>query len=282
MKQPRDVTPALLRRCPLPPILDGGKEERGRLLVIAGSSEVPGAAVLAAEAGLRAGAGKVAVAAPAPLALGLGLALPDVRVMALPQVSNREVDKHDAIVIGPGMEAKDAVRCRKAVLGSHASLLIDAAALSGLWRRDALREGGLGDRCILTPHTGELARMARIDEAAIRGNVLAAAQEAAQHLGALIVLKAGATTAIASLDQGLFRHYAKAPGLGISGSGDVLAGLIGGLLARGAAPLHAALWGVLMHARAGSRLGRRMGVIGYRAGEIAREIPSLLQGLGKF
>jgi NAD(P)H-hydrate repair Nnr-like enzyme with NAD(P)H-hydrate dehydratase domain len=70
-----------------------------------------------------------------------------------------------------------------------------------------------------------------------------------------------------------------APGLGVSGSGDVLAGVIGGLLARGTAPLHAALSGVLLHARAGATLGRRLGVVGYRAGEIAREIPGLLQRL---
>lgn len=276
MTKPLNVTPAFLRRYPLPPIGDGGKEERGRLLVIAGSSEVPGAAVLAAEAGLRAGAGKVAVAAPAPLVLGLGLALPDARVVALPRVTQREIERHAAIVIGPGMEAKAAGRLRKLVLASEASVVIDAAALSALWKGNELRGEGRGDRYILTPHTGELARMSGMDEAAIRGNPVAAAQKAAQHLGAVVVLKAGATTAIATVHEGLFRHHAEAPGLGISGSGDVLAGLIGGLLARGALPLHAALWGVLLHARAGVRLGRRVGVVGYRASEIAREIPRLL------
>lgn len=93
------------------------------------------------------------------------------------------------------------------------------------------------------------------------------------------MLKAGATTVVASADGALFRQHARIPGLATSGAGDVLAGLIGGLLARGTAPIDACLWGLFLHAEAGRRPGARAGSIGYRAGELAAEIPRLMEAM---
>jgi ADP-dependent NAD(P)H-hydrate dehydratase len=120
--------------------------------------------------------------------------------------------------------------------------------------------------------------MAKLDRQEIAREPERAAVQAAAHLGAIVVLKAGATTVVAA-DGMLFRQHGRIPGLAASGAGDVLAGLIGGLLARGTAPVDACLWGAFLHAAAGRRLGARVGSIGYRAGELAAEIPNLMEAM---
>ena len=280
-----EICGALVRARPLPVPGDGGKEERGRLLVMAGSAELPGASLLVADAGLRAGAGKVTVATSTGNVTAVGVALPEARVMALPsKTSGRLFEDRDAIVIGPGMESRVATRWADAGLAEagDAPLLLDAAAMEKLWNNARLRrrlQDGNGGRCIVTPHAGELAGMADLDQAAIARAPEPAAAQAAAHLGAIVVLKAGATTAVATPDGELFRYYGRIPGLATSGSGDVLAGLIGGLLARGTKPIDACLWGVFLHALAGRRVAARLGSIGYRASELAVELPALMDGL---
>jgi hydroxyethylthiazole kinase-like uncharacterized protein yjeF len=278
-----DINGALVRRRPLPQPTDDGKEGRGRLLVVAGSAELPGAALLAAGAGLRAGAGKVMLAAPGESVMALGVALPEARVTALPARPNgRLFDERDAVVVGPGMESKEARRWADAALGLDADVpvLLDATALEKLWTSARLRRRRQdGARsCIVTPHAGELAAMAKLDKDAITGEPARVAAEAAAHLGAIVVLKAGPTTIVATNDA-VFRQHARVPGLATSGAGDVLAGLIGGLLARGTAPIDACLWGVFLHAEAGRQLGARSGSIGYRAGELSAEIPLLMDAM---
>ncbi len=283
--QATEITAALVRARRLPVPGDGGKEERGRLLVMAGSPELPGAALLVADSGLRAGTGKVTVATAAEDLTALGLALPEARVTALPAKPSRKLfAERDAIVIGPGMESGIATRWADAALAGagDAALLLDAAALKKLWTnarmRRRQRDNSAGG-CIVTPHAGELAGMAGLDQAAIARAPEPAAADAAKHLGAIVVLKAGATTAVATPEGALFRYEGRIPGLAMSGSGDVLAGLIGGVLARGAKPLDACLWGVFLHAEAGRRLSARLGAIGYRASELPRELPVLMEGL---
>ena len=280
-----EISGALLRARPLPQPGTDGKEERGRLLVVAGSAELPGAALLAADAGLRAGAGKVMVAAPAESVAVLGMVLPEARVTGLSaKPSARLFEGRDAVVVGPGMAAAEARRWADAALvrAGDAPLLLDAAALERLWTSARLRrrkQDGNGECCIVTPHAGELAGMAKLDQEEIVREPEGAAAQAAAHLGAIVVLKAGATTVVASPDGALFRQHARIPGLATSGAGDVLAGLIGGLLARGTPPLDACLWGIFLHAAAGRRLGARVGSIGYRAGELSAEIPKLMEGM---
>jgi NAD(P)H-hydrate repair Nnr-like enzyme with NAD(P)H-hydrate dehydratase domain len=200
------------------------------------------------------------VAAPAENVTALGMALPEARV-------------------APGMEGKEARRWADAALSqdSDAAVLLDAAALERLWTSARLRrrkQDGTAGSCIVTPHAGELAAMTKLDGDAIAREPERAAAEAAAHLGVLVVLKAGATTTVVAADGALFRQHARIPGLATSGAGDVLAGLIGGLLARGTAPIDACLWGVFLHAEAGRRLGARIGSIGYRAGELQRRYPA--------
>lgn len=201
-----EISGALLRARPLPRPGNDGKEERGRLLVVAGSAELPGAALLTAEAGLRAGAGKVMVAAPADSVAALGVALPESRVTGLSAKPSAGLfEGCDAVVVGPGVAGKEARRWADAALvqAGDAPLLLDAAALERLWTSARLRrrkQNGSGERRIVTPHAGELAGMAKLDQEEIVREPERAAVQAAAHLGAVVVLKAGATTIVATAD----------------------------------------------------------------------------------
>ncbi|WP_369942865.1 NAD(P)H-hydrate dehydratase [Xanthomonas medicagonis] len=277
------VTAALLRRWPLPTTAGiAGKEQRGRVLVIGGSCEIPGAALLAAEAALRAGAGKLQIATARPVAMAMAVALPEARVVGLPASADgelrlqgaalrRDVAGTDALLIGPGMRGKPALRAQIAQLlatGGCAAVL-DAGAL--------VQTRGMADpgRIVLTPHHGEMAALSGVPIERIGADPMAVAVEYAQRSGAIVVLKS-ATTVIAAPDGARWVHRGGSPCLGTSGSGDVLAGIVCGLLARGASATQAAVWGVHLHACAGAALAQRVGPLGPLAREIAPQVPGLL------
>ena len=284
------LTDELLHGWPLPQPGDGGgKEARGRVLIIAGSAEVPGAARLAGEASLRAGAGKLAIATVASAAAQLAMAVPEARVIALPETARGGIAppgfealqeaaaKAQAIVIGPGMQDEDATCGLVRMLlrsGMDAHIVLDACAMNAL--RDDPADGA--SVCI-TPHAGEMAHLLKRDIGDIEADPASVAREAAKRFHALVVLK-GAITHIAAPDGRSWRHEGGNAGLGISGSGDVLAGLIGGLAARGAPLEQAAAFAVRLHARAGERLAARLGSLGYLARELSFEVPALLDALG--
>jgi ADP-dependent NAD(P)H-hydrate dehydratase len=136
----------------------------------------------------------------------------------------------------------------------------------------AARAGG---RVVLTPHAGEMAALCDCSKDEVLADPLGMARTAARRLKAVVIMK-GAVTFIVSPDGAAWRHEGGPPGLGVSGSGDVLAGVVGGLLARGAAPLEAALWGVRLHAAAGVRLSRDIGPLGFLASEIVDVLPGVL------
>ena len=131
---------------------------------------------------------------------------------------------------------------------------------------------------LLTPHAGEMAHLTGVSKEEVGADPERHAREAAQRWDAIVALK-GATTYIATPDGDCWRHVSNQAGLGTSGSGDVLAGIIVGLAARGAPLAQAAVWGVALHARAGRALAERMGSLGYLARELPGEIPILLEKL---
>ncbi|QNH15529.1 ADP-dependent (S)-NAD(P)H-hydrate dehydratase [Xanthomonas sp. SS] len=277
------VNATLLRRWPLPSAAGvADKEQRGRVLVIGGSCEIPGAALLAAEAALRAGAGKLQVATARPVATAMAIALPEARVVALPvsadgelriggQPLQRDAARADAVLIGPGMRARPALRKQIARLlqDTRCGVVLDAGAL--------VDTHGMADpeRVVLTPHHGEMAALNGVPIERIAADPAAIALRHARHSGAVVVLKS-ATTVIAAPDGARWVHRGGSPCLGTSGSGDVLAGIICGLQARGASSTQAAVWGVHLHARAGALLARQIGPLGPLAREIAAQIPGLL------
>jgi hydroxyethylthiazole kinase-like uncharacterized protein yjeF len=156
----------------------------------------------------------------------------------------------------------------------HAMMILDAAALAGLPEGAAeLRQQE--ERVVITPHPGEMARLLDADIAAIEADPLAHAQEATNRFGVVAVLKS-ARTHIVGRRRAAFHLDEGDIGLATAGSGDVLAGIIAGLLARGANPLAASLWGVHLHREAGARLARSIGKLGYLAHELLPEIPRAL------
>ena len=286
----KDIDDALLRGWPLPVPAEGSKDERGSVFVVAGAPQMPGAVVLAATAALRAGAGKLQIGTCASVAAHVALAVPEALVVALGEAPSGAIslaavativeraNRADALAIGPGLvdEFASAALIAAVTAALEKPAVIDAAALACF----ADHPGAiarLGGRAVLTPHAGEMASMLERPRAEIEADPARFAREAAQRFGAVVALK-GMQTFIAAPDGTLYRNPHGDVGLATSGSGDVLAGIVGGLLARGAEPLQAAVWGVALHARAGQTLSARMG-IGFLAREIAAEVPGLMRGL---
>lgn len=283
---------ALLERFPLPHHADDSdKEDRGRLLVIAGSRELPGAALLAGIAGLRAGAGKLQIATAQSISVALGIAIPEARVVPHEETAEGCVDESaipallkycadaQAVMIGCGMQhgpPLDALL--DALLASEAGvpLVLDAAVLGSLAERaDAVKAWRGG--AIVLPHPGEMKRLLQWEAERIAADPLAAARAAAERFGTVAVLK-GQFSHIVAPDGRAFRFEGGGVGLATSGSGDTLAGIVGGLCARGADPLASALWGVYLHGEAGRRLTQQVGRVGFLAREILDLVPRLMEG----
>jgi ADP-dependent NAD(P)H-hydrate dehydratase len=287
------LTPKLMRRWPLPqPDAGGDKESRGRVLVIGGATEMPGAVMLAATAALRAGAGKLQIATCRSIAQAVAVAVPEARVFALAETKQgaiaasaaSQIAEHakevQAVLIGPGMIDEKAVTGLMKSLLPHlkdVTVILDATALSCFaGAPDFLSRSKVN--AVLTPHAGEMASMLKIDKSEVERESLAIARGAAAELHAVIALK-GRETYIVAPDGEAYSNRAGNVGLATSGSGDTLSGIIAGLAARGADPLRAAAWGVYLHARAGDRLAKRMGRLGFLARELLDEIPALMHEL---
>jgi hydroxyethylthiazole kinase-like uncharacterized protein yjeF len=286
-----ELDDAALRAWPLPlPARGGDKEERGRVLVVAGSRELPGTAVLAATAALRAGAGKVAIATPASVAQSIAVAVPESRVFALRERADGRVDpasaevldaiagRAAALLIGPGLPYDETTReLASAVIERFgaASVLLDAGAMKLVKAR-----GRFTTPVVMTPHAGEMASLCGRGKDDVTSDALGCAIATAREWNAVVALK-GAVTHIAAPDGRVWRNRAGNSGLATSGSGDVLGGVVAGLLARGAPLEQAAAWGVALHARAGERLAQRMGHFGYLARELPAEIPVLMAMLSE-
>lgn len=285
---PRPITPRLLRAWPLPrPDGARGKQGRGGVLVVGGSVQVPGAAALAAIAALRVGAGRLTIATARPVAPFLGVSLPEARVIGLtPRPSGElagsgvrtlggEWARQDAILLGPGVGADGREACRLMLRawfahGHGQAIVVDAGAidaLSGFERR--------GGAIIATPHAEEMARLTGSPVGAVLRRPLETARQVAEALGIHVVMK-GETTYVVPPRGPALVNRAGSVGLGTSGSGDVLAGAIAGLLARGAPPLQAAAWAVHLHAKAGEALSRRVGPLGFLARELLEQLPPVL------
>lgn len=290
MSAPTPVTPDLLRSMPLPhPGQDGDKEQRGRVLVVAGSSMVPGGALLAGIGALRAGAGKLQIATVAGIAPHLGLAVPEALVIGLPETGAGGIapeaveiladrcNRCDAVLIGPGMldplvTVALTIELIERLRGP--SMVLDAGALEALGDGRSLPRR-LAGCAILTPHAGEMAALLNIAKAEVTADPLGTARFAAARLQAVIALK-GARTHVVTPSGDAWVYEEGCVGLATSGSGDTLAGIVAGLLARGTPPVAAAVWGVYLHGEAGNRLSRRIGPLGFLARELLAEVPAAM------
>lgn len=282
---PIQVTPALLRdwRLPQP---GGSKHSRGHVLVAGGSPTTPGAAMLAGLGALRVGAGVLALATAQSVAPQIAVAIPEAAVHGLAFLDgtaddadalrlDRALPGQTTVLVGPGIDDPDhAERLLRAVLttaDAKATVVLDAFALGVLPGMDGLEP--LAGRTVLTPNTKESARLlecaAEEIDVADLGEVAA---EIAARYGFVVSLEGS----VAAADGRRWSVAAGHPGLGTSGSGDVLAGAVAGLLARGAEPEQAACWATYLHATAGDRLASRVGRLGFLAREVVDELPLVL------
>lgn len=279
----RRINRALLQAWPLPDIgSTGSKEDRGRVVVIAGSRDVPGAARLAGEGALRAGAGKLMVMTERQAAASLAASLPEAAVVGvdgdddgeLRALDTTRIDllrKASAVLVGPGMATAASPVSEQAARAS-ACLIADAGSLHASALEPA--RGHL----LITPHVPEMADLMDLTPEQVGADPRGVAIAAAERFDAVVVLK-GPTTWIAAPGEAPWVHHVDAPGLGTSGSGDVLAGVITGLVARGAGLTQAAAWGVALHARAGVLAGRTIGRAGFLASELLPLIPRVMHRL---
>jgi hydroxyethylthiazole kinase-like uncharacterized protein yjeF len=290
------LDPEWLRAHPLPVLKsDSDKNSRGRVLVVGGAEFVPGALRLTGEAALRAGAGKLQMATVRSAAMSLGVLVPEAAMIALPAQEDGEIAagaaerlapqlaRCDALVLGPGMnvseQTDDLVAAILAATEPNVTTILDAAALTSAREMKALiaRHDG---HIILTPHHGEMAILTGESASAIAADPVAVARQVASDFHAVVILK-GDQSVIAAPDGECLLHEGGCVGLATGGSGDVLAGIVGGLAARGTDPLRAAAWGSWLHGRAGRDLADSIGPIGFLARELLPLIPRLLEEPGR-
>lgn len=283
---PVQITPTLLRGWPLP---GGGssKNDRGSVLVVGGARKTPGAALLAGVAALRSGAGRLTLAVAESTAVQLAVGFPESGVVGLPETAHGsvkgsaaalltdEVGAADAILVGPGLDDKDeTLALLRGLLSSGRSasprgpaIILDAYALGCL--------PDLADE--LTPWAGRLILTPNATEGGILlGRDLKDLQRDAQKMAETYQAVVSCQGVIAEPGGDLWTITTGHSGLGTSGSGDVLAGAIAGLRARGTTDTQATCWGSHLHAAAGDRLASRLGGLGYLARELCDELPALM------
>jgi ADP-dependent NAD(P)H-hydrate dehydratase len=292
--KPIILTSRILRRWPLPIPEDGSKEERGRVLVVGGAPELPGAVILAATAAMRAGAGKLQIAVIRSIQPLVAAAMPEAKVIALAETKAGSIalsaiaelaesaNSADAVLIGPGLADQPATTRLMLELLPRLQppmLVLDAAALTHLAETPQSLHG-LNGQVAITPHAGEMAQILGIDKTIVIRDQLKLARQAAEQLQAVVALK-GVETFIAAPGAASYCNQKGNVGLATSGSGDVLAGIIAGMAARGASPQQSVVWGVFLHASAGDRLARKIGPLGFLARELPGEIPRLINELAQ-
>jgi NAD(P)H-hydrate epimerase len=242
---------------------------------------------MAAMAAMRAGAGYVTVGAPASLEVTFSTRLLEAMIRGLPEEDGslnaeavepalQAIERADAVVLGPGLGRTPGARAFARAMYEQADvpLVVDADGLN------ALAGAELPHRprpTVLTPHAGELGRLLDLDSAEIGAHRLAHARGASAHARAIVVLK-GDDTLVVSPDGRVAVSPGDAPGLATAGTGDVLSGVLGAMLAKGLAPAHAACAAVHVHLRAGQLAAEPHGPDAVIASDVIAALPRALAG----
>jgi hydroxyethylthiazole kinase-like uncharacterized protein yjeF len=264
------------------------KFSSGNVFVLGGSSGLTGAPSMAALAAMRTGAGYVTVGAPASLELSFTVRLLEAMMVGLPESEGalnleasapalKAINRADAVVLGPGLSKRKGARefALEMFERIDVPLVIDADGLNAL---DGCFPEDLPQRrwpTVLTPHAGELGRLLGIDSEEVARSRLEHARAAARSARAYVVLK-GDDTLVVSPNGTAAISRGQAPGLATAGTGDVLAGVIGAMLAKGLPPAHAACAGVYAHVRAGQIAAAPHGPDGVVASDVILSLPAAL------
>ncbi|MCY3567774.1 MAG: NAD(P)H-hydrate dehydratase [Chloroflexi bacterium] len=275
---------------------DAHKGSFGCVLVIAGSTRYPGAALLAARGAYRAGAGLVTIAAPQSIAMHLIAGLPEATLLPLPEHDPGVISGHaawevvrdelpgvDAVVLGCGFGQHDhsGVFVRRFLVSEEVAdvngVVVDADGLNLLSADISVLADAVAP-VVLTPHPGEMGRLTGLSTEDVQGRRLTLARDRAAEWGCHVVLK-GANTIVATPDRRARVSEVAQPALATAGTGDVLSGAIGALIAQGVQPFDAATLGVYLHGDAGNRAARQRGSIGVTAGDVADQLAMAARSL---
>lgn len=273
------ITTQVLREWPLPDV-EGDKDARGTALIVGGSPQTPGAVLLAGVSALRAGAGVLQLAAAPSTAPALSIQVPEALVLGVPE-KKRPPDRlaelatqASAIAIGPGLgdigHAATLIRFIDAATPAQTPIVLDAYALGALGVEPDLIATNPG-RYVLTPNREEARRLLDSDI----DDLMQAAVAISQRYQVVVSLFGR----IAEPGGRTWWEQTGGVGLGTSGSGDVRAGIVAGLLARGADLAQAAAWAAYAHAAAAQRLVPRFGRLGFLARELIDEVPAALSAV---
>ena len=271
----------------LPPrARDSHKGDYGHLLLVAGSPGKAGAAVLAARAAVRAGAGLVTAAVPEPILQIVHLGSIESMVLALPAGTAAAAEQvlaaaagKSALAVGPGLgqDAGTVAAIRRLAVAAELPLVLDADGINAF----AGRPEELAARrapTVLTPHPGELGRLLGISTAEVQADRPAAARRVAAATGAIVVLK-GSLTLIAAPRGGLYVNPTGNPGMASGGTGDVLTGILGGLVAQRLEPLDATCLAVYLHGLAGDLALARLRGPSLAAEDLIASLPAAFADL---
>jgi hydroxyethylthiazole kinase-like uncharacterized protein yjeF len=286
--EPMVLSATVLRQWPLPR-LGGDKHARGTALIVGGGRQTPGAVLLAAEAALRLGAGKVQVATTGSTAAHVAVALPEGYVEALPETRQGDLLPSaasrilelaagaEAVLMGPGLSdpLASALLLGEVVPHLDCTLVLDALATAYL-TPDLHRVSHLSGRVLLTPNVSELAATLALEVAEVRDDPETATRTLARQTRAT-VLSGDETSYIVTPEGRCWSTEAGPPSLATAGSGDVKAGAVVALCARGAPVEQAAAWAAHCHGVAGERLVRRTS--GFLARDVVTELPSALAAI---
>lgn len=243
---------------------------------------------------MRAGAGKPQVATVASVAVAASVALPEALVTDLPETDDGEISTSaaqqiislasdcDALLFGPGLLSPEGARELLEELAAELNcpLVVDALGMAYLTAHpDGLRH--LSGSVVLTPNESELAETLQRDEDDVRDHLADCCAELADRSGATVVAGGEQTWVVSPGDDERWRYDGGVPGLGVAGSGDVKAGVVAGLLARGLPPHGAAAWGVLLHAGAGHSASQHLAPLGFLAREVLPWVPRVMNQLSE-
>ncbi len=264
------------------------KGDLGRVLAIAGSVGMTGAAYLCAEAALRVGAGLVTVGCPASINDILETKLTEAMTFPLPETYSRALDTRalapilelaeqaDVLAVGPGLsrQPETAVLVRRLMARVAKPMVIDADGLNALADAAVILEGEHAP-AVLTPHPGEMARLMGVSAKAVQAKRAHFAQAAANRCHSVIILKGGCSLVTES-DRPLTVNPTGNPGMATGGAGDVLTGMVAGLIAQGLLPFEAAAAGAYLHGLAGDLAARSVGEASLLAGDLLEMLPSAI------
>jgi hydroxyethylthiazole kinase-like uncharacterized protein yjeF len=263
----------------------------GHVLAVAGSVGKSGAAVLTGLAALRTGAGLVTLAAPKSAEASLPSRPPEIMTLPLPETKDGTLSKpaldpilgfaggKAVLAVGPGLSTHPDTA--SLVLGlierADRPMVIDADGLNAI-AGETKRLKRAKAPVVLTPHPGEMARLAGLSSDAVQRDRLEVAGVFAREHGVILALK-GAHTVVALPDGSRYVNPTGNPGMATAGTGDALTGMIAALIAQGYDPALAARLGVFLHGTAGYLASQAIGPIGFLAGDVITQIPRALAGM---